>query len=162
MYVSARPEVEIPYAWERYWSLDFQDALDRGWELEQLEAIVQASQYGAARQYYVRAKSICDDENLKRLEKIAEYLGTKGLLEDVVCPKCKAFFPDFDVMADHYWALHTPEIDPADAAEEEAMDLADELVSEGYVAEHPDLRMFDPWGDVPKQLPETVGKQMPY
>src|ERR1019366_7469665 len=111
MYVSARPEVEIPYSWETYWSLDFQDALDRGWELEQLEAIVQASQYGAARPYYVRAKSICYDEYLKK----------NGLLQDVVFPKCKGFFPDIDLMVDHYWASHIPEIDPADAAEEEAM-----------------------------------------
>ena len=172
MYVSARPEVEIPYSWETYWSLDFQDALDRGWELEQLEAIVQASQYGAARQYYVRAKSICYDENLKRLEKIAEALGKKGLLQDVVCPKCKAYFPDFDVMVDHYWESHTPEIEPADAAEEEAMDLADELVSEGYVREHPEMatyypwtdddwQVFDPWADVPEQLPEPTGELMP-
>ena len=172
MYLSVRPEVEIPYSWETYWSLDFQDALDRGWELEQLEAIVQASQYGAARQYYVRAKSICYDENLKRLEKIAEYLEKKGLLQDVVCPKCKGFFPDIDLMVDHYWASHIPEIDPADAAEEEAMDLADELVSEGYVREHPEMatyypwgdddrQVFDPWADVPEQLPEPTGELMP-
>jgi hypothetical protein len=173
MYLSVRPEVEIPYSWETYWSLDFQDALDRGWELEQLEAIVQASQYGAARPYYVRAKSICYDENLKRLEKIAEYLEKKGLLQDVVCPKCKGFFPDIDLMVDHYWASHIPEIDPADAAEEEAMDLADELVSEGYVKEHPEMatyypwadddrQMFDPWADAPEQLPEPAGERMRY
>jgi DNA-binding Lrp family transcriptional regulator len=168
MYVWARPDVEIPYSWERYWSLDFQEALDRGWELEQLEAIIQASQYGAARQYYVRAKSICDEENLKRLEKIAEYLRTKDLLGPVTCRKCNAFFPDISTMVGHFFVAHPRPVDPDDVAEEEAMDLADELVSEGYVPEHPDLRMFypwgdddddkdmfDPWADVPEQLPEA-------
>ena len=121
MYLSVRPEVEIPYSWETYWSLDFQDALDRGWELEQLEAIVQASQYGAARQYYVRAKSICDDENLKRLEKIAEYLGKKDLLEHVICRKCNAYFSDIALMVDHFFVAHPLPVDPEDVAEEEAM-----------------------------------------
>ncbi len=48
--------------------------------------------------------------------------------------------------------------------------LADELVSEGYVAEHPEMatyypwadddrHMFDPWADVPKQQPESTGEQ---
>ena len=55
------------------------------------------------------------------------------------------------------------------------MDLADELVSEGYIPEHPDLRMFypwgddnddkdmfDPWADEPEQLREiTEGEQIP-
>jgi hypothetical protein len=173
MYLSARPEVEIPYSWETYWSLDFQDALDRGWELEQLEAIVQASQYGAARKYYVRAKSICYDESLKRLEKITEYLGNKGLLEPVICRKCNAYFPDIALMVDHFFAAHARPVDPADADEEDAMDLADELVSEGYVAEHPEMatyypwgdddrQMFSPWTDVPEQLPEPTGEPMPY
>ncbi len=147
MYLSVRPEVEIPYSWETWWSLDFQAAIDRGWELEQLENIIRASQQGAARKYYVRAKSICSDESLERLHKIAEALSKKVLLKDWFCPKCKGFFPDSDLMFEHYWASHQREIDPDDAAEEEAMWLADELVSEGYVAEHPDLRMFYPWDD---------------
>jgi len=174
MYLSARPEVEIPYLWETWWSLDFQAALDRGWELEQLEDIIRASQQGAARKYYVRAKSICSDESLERLYKIAEALNKKGLLRDEVCPKCKAFFPNTDLVVEHYWASHQREIDPADAAEEEAMWFADELVSEGYVAEHPDLQMFypwededdemsSPWADTPEQLPEMVeAEQIPY
>ena len=76
-------------------------------------------------------------------------------------------------MVDHYWESHTPEIEPADAAEEEAMDLADEMVSEGYVKEHPEMatyypwgdddrHMFDPWADVPGQLLEPTGEPMPY
>ena len=52
--------------------------------------------------------------------------------------------------------------------------LADELVSEGYVAEHPDLRMFYPWDDEDEQvfspwadtrepLPEAVeAEQIPW
>jgi hypothetical protein len=173
MYLSARPEVEIPYSWETWWSLDFQAALDRGWDPEQLEDIIRASQQGAARKYYVRAKSICSDESLERLYKIAEALNKRGLLRDEVCPKCKAFFPDTNLVVEHYWASHR-EIDPADAAEEAAMWLADELVSEGYVAEHPDLRMyypwsneedqvFSPWTDGPEELPETTeAEQIPY
>ena len=51
MYLSVRSEVEIPYSWETWWSLDFQEALDRGWELEQLEDIIRASQYPTARKY---------------------------------------------------------------------------------------------------------------
>ena len=143
VYVVIRPEVEIPYAWETLWSLDFQDALNHGWTLEELEAIVQASQYGAARQFYLRAKSICYHENLERLHKIAEALGKKGLLQDFVCPTCKAFFPDFDLMVDHHFASHTPEIDPADAAEEEAE----------YAAEEADgSDMYYPWEPDPEQL----------
>jgi len=97
-----------------------------------------------------------------------------GPLEDIVCPKCKAFFPDYDLMMKHYRASHQREIDPADAAEEEAMWLADELVSEGYLPEHPELRMFYPWEDEddqmfspwanePEQLPEILeAEQVPY
>jgi hypothetical protein len=174
MYVSARPEVEIPRAWEAWWSLDFQDALDRGWELEDLEAIIHATQYGAARKYYVRAKSICYDENLERLHKIAEALGKKGLCEPVLCRKCNGYFPDVNLMVKHFSTSHEPEIHPADAAEEEAMWLADELVSEGYVAEHPEMatyypwndeddQMFSPWTDTPEQLPETTeAGKIPY
>ena len=174
MYESVRPEVEIPYSWETWWSLDFQAALDRGWELEQLEDIIRASQHGAARKYYVRAKSICQEESLERLHKIAVALRKLGPLEDIVCPKCKAFFPDYDLMMKHYRASHQREIDPADAAEEEAMWLADELVSEGYLPEHPELRMFYPWEDEddqmfspwanePEQLPEILeAEQVPY
>jgi hypothetical protein len=171
MYLSVRPEVEIPYSWETYWSLDFQDALDRGWKPEQLEDIIRASQHGAARKYYVRAKSICSYESLERLYKIAEALNKKGLLRDEVCPKCKAFFPDADLVVEHYWASHQLEVDPADAAEEEAMWLAEELVSEGYITEHPELRMFYPWGDEddqafspwadePEQLSEMLAKSL--
>jgi hypothetical protein len=72
-------------------------------------------------------------------------------------------------MVDHFFVAHPLPVDPADAAEEEAMDLADELVSEGYVAEHPEMatyypwgdddkQVFDPWADVPEQrrsLPES-------
>jgi hypothetical protein len=174
MYLSVRPEVEIPYSWETWWSLDFQAALDRGWELEQLEDIIRASQHGAARKYYVRAKSICYEESLERLHKIAVALRKLGPLEDIFCPKCKAFFPDTDLMVEHYWASHQSEIDPADAAEEEAMYLAEELVSEGYVPEHPALAMYYPWGDDdkgmfspwahnPEQLPEATDReQIPY
>jgi hypothetical protein len=173
MYLSARPEVEIPYSWETWWSLDFQAALDRGWELEQLEDIIRASQHGAARKYYVRAKSICSDESLERLYKIAEALNKKGLLRDEVCPKCKAFFPNTDLVVEHYWASHQREIDPADAAEEEAIRLADQLVSEGYIPEHPESRvfypwddehdqMFSPWEDEPEQLPEMLEAEHPY
>jgi len=174
MYLSARPEVEIPYSWETWWSLDFQAALDRGWKLEQLEDIIRASQQGAARKYYVRAKSICSDESLERLYKIAEALNKKNLLRDEVCPTCKAFFPNADLVVEHYWASHQRELDPADAAEEEAMWLAEELVSEGYVAEHPELRMFypwddeddqmfSPWADAPEPLPEMLeADQIPY
>ena len=150
--MSVRPEVEIPYSWETWWSLDFQAALDRGWEIDQLEDIIRASQHGAARKYYVRAKSICYEESLERLYKIAQALNKVGLLRDEVCPKCKAFFPDTDLVVDHYLASHQREIDPDDAAEEEAMCLVDELVSEGYVAEHPDLRMFYPWDDWDDQM----------
>jgi hypothetical protein len=45
--------------------------------------------------------------------------------------------------------------------------LADELISEGYIREHPDMAMFypwadddrqifDPWADVPEHLPRTT------
>jgi hypothetical protein len=174
MYLSVRPEVEIPYAWETWWSMDFQDALDRGWQLEQLENIIRASQYATARKYYIRAKSICEEKSLERLQRMAEALNKNSLLRDEVCPKCKAFFPDTDSMVEHYWASHEGAIDPEDAAEEEAMDLADELVSEGYIPEHPDLRMFYPWGDWddqmfspwadrPEALPETTeAEQIPW
>ena len=175
MYLSVRPEVEIPYSWETWWFIDFQKALDRGWELEQLEDIIRASQYTTARKYYIRAKSICEEKSLERLHRMAEALNKNGLLRDEVCPKCKAFFADTDSMVEHYWASHQGAIDPEDAAEEEAMDLVDELVSEGYIPEHPDLRMFypwgdddgdkdmfDPWADEPEQVPEaTDSEQLP-
>src|SRR5204863_7798230 len=80
-------------------------------------------------------------------EKIAEYLRQKELLGPVICRKCSAYFPDIATMVDHFLMVHSRPVDPDDVAEEEAMDLADELVSEGYVTEHPDWRMFYPWGD---------------
>lgn len=52
MHVSARPEVEIPYAWETWWSLDFQAALDRGWQLEQLEDIIRASYFSSQKCHF--------------------------------------------------------------------------------------------------------------
>jgi len=167
MYLSARSEVEIPRAWETWWSLDFQAALDRGWDIEQLEDIIRASQYGQARKFYIRAKSICSDDCLERLHKIAEALNKKGLLKDEVCPKCKAFFPNTDLVVEHYWESHEREIDPDDAAEEDGVWLADKLVSEGYIPEHPEMaeyypwddeddQAFSPWTDRPDALPETT------
>jgi Helix-turn-helix domain len=177
-FLSIREDVEIPHSWEKFWTKDFQDALDTGWSVDDLNVAIRKSQCGKAWDYYKRGASIV--ANLELLVEEGRQLEEKELLGETECPVCHGLLIGnyIDLLDEHIFDCYdrnTP-IDPEDAAEEEAMWLADELVSEGLVREHPDMEMyypwadddddreiFDPWADMPEQLAQpTIGDQLPY
>ncbi len=170
-FLSVREDVAVLLGWEKFWTRDFQDALDSGWSVEDVARAIRASQVGRAREFYKRGASIV--ANLELLTENGQKLESKGLLCDFECPKCHGLFVGVEALVEHQLGCYEKPIDPGDVAEEEAMDLADEMVSEGYVKENPEMatyypwtdddrHMFDPWADVPELLPEPTGKQMPY
>jgi hypothetical protein len=163
--------VEVLPGWEKFWTKDFEDALDSGWSVEDVTRAVRASQVGRAREFYKRGASIV--ANLELLAENGQKLESKDLLCEYECPKCHGLFIGVEALIEHQLRCYQKPVDPEDAAEEEAMDLADELVSEGYVKEHPEMatyypwgdddrQMFDPWAEVPEQLPELTGERMRY
>jgi hypothetical protein len=170
-FLSVREDVEVLPGWERFWTKDFQDALDSGWSVEDVTHAIRASQVGPAREFYKRGASIV--ANLELLAEIGRKLESKDLLCALECHKCHGLFVGVDAVVQHGLVCYDKPVDPADVAEEEAMDFADEMVSEGYVKEHPEMatyypwgdddrHMFDPWADAPEQLPEHTGELMPY
>jgi hypothetical protein len=170
-FLSVREDVEVLPGWEKFWTKDFEDALDSGWSVEDVTRAVRASQVGRAREFYKRGASIV--ANLELLAENGQKLESKDLLCEYECPKCHGLFIGVEALIEHQLGCYEKPVDPEDAAEEEAMDLADELVSEGYVREHPEMatyypwgdddrQMVDPWAEVPEQLPELTGEQMPY
>jgi Helix-turn-helix domain len=174
-FLSIREDVEIPHSWERFWTKDFQDALDTGWSVDDLNVAIRKSQCGKAWDYYKRGASIV--ANLELLVEEEQQLEEEHLLSVTECPVCHgALIGNYiDLLDEHIFDCYDRKnpIDPEDAAEEEAMWLADELVSEGLVREHPDMAMFypwadddrqifDPWADMPEQLAQpTDGQPMP-
>jgi hypothetical protein len=170
-FLSVREDVEVLPGWEKFWTKDFQEALDCGWSLPDLEIAIRMSQCGKAREYYKRGASIVAQLDL--LVRHGRKLQERGLLVEVECQHCHGLFVGDDAFEHIFDCYRNKPVDPEDAAEEEAMYVADEMVSEGYVKEHPDMakyypwadddrHMFDPWADVPEQLPEPTGEQMPY
>ena len=164
-FLSVREDVEVLPGWERFWTKDFQVALHSGWSVEDVIRAIRASQVGRAREFYKRGTSIV--ANLEPLAENGQKLESKGLLCDYECPKCHGLFIGIEALVEHQWGCYEKPVDPEDAAEEEAMWLADELISEGYIREHPDMAMFypwadddrqifDPWADVPEHLPRTT------
>jgi hypothetical protein len=169
-FLSVREDVEVLPGWERFWTKDFQVALHSGWSVEDVTRAIRASQVGRAREFYKRGASIV--ANLELLAENGQKLESKDLLCEYECPKCHGLFIGVEALIEHQLGCYEKPVDPEDAAEEEAMDLADELVSEGYVREHPEMatyypwgdddrQVFDPWADVPEQLPEPTGELMP-
>ena len=110
--------------------------------------------------------------NLELLVEEGQQLAEKELLEVTECRVCHGLLIGnyIDSLGEHIFACYdrnTP-IDPEDVAEEEAMWLADVLVSEGYVREHPEMAeyypwpaddwqtLFDPWADASEELEEPA------
>jgi len=146
MFLVVRKDIEILKPWERFWTEDFQHALDWGYSKEDIELAILASQFGKSRQMYVRAKSIID--NLELLIEKGNTLRAKGFVtEESECQLCHGFFATDDDMWEHQDedCDCIPEIDPADAVEEEMMYAAEALISEG-LSPDPDPG-FDPWHD---------------
>jgi hypothetical protein len=170
-FLSIREDVEIPHSWEKFWTADFQSALDTGWWVEDVARAIRASQVGRAREFYKRGASIVT--NLELLAENGQKLESKGLLCDFVCPKCHGLFIGIEALVGHQLGCYEKPVDPEDAAEEEAMYFADEMVSDGYVKEHPDMadypwpaddwEMFDPWADTPEQPTQLIaGEEIPF
>ena len=167
-FLSVREDVEVLPGWEKFWTKDFQEALDSGWSVDDLHIAIRASQVGRAREFYKRGASIA--ANLELLAENGQTLESKDLLCQYECPKCHGLFIGVEALIEHQLRCYQKPVDPEDEAEEEAMWLADELVSEGYVKEHPEMaeyypwadddrQMFDPWADAPEQLPGPTGEQ---
>lgn len=158
-FLTVREDVEILPGWEKFWTNDFQEALNSGCSLPDLKIAIRKSQVGKAREYFIRATSIV--QNLERLVEDGRKLEERGFLKEVECPSCHGLFVGEAVFDHSFECYRNKPADPEDVAEEEAMYLAEELVSEGYVTAPPDMQMFYPWppDDVPEQLPEPTGEQ---
>jgi len=141
-FLSAREDVEVLPGWEKFWTEDFQGALDSGWSVEDLTLAVKASQVGRAREFYKRGASIV--ANLELLVELGQKLESKSLLCDSVCPQCHGLFIDVEALVEHQLDCGDKPVDPADAAEEEAMYAAEERASEGS-AGNDDRQMYYPW-----------------
>ncbi|HVP51408.1 MAG TPA: hypothetical protein VMT05_04825 [Terriglobales bacterium] len=144
-FLSVRKDVDVPRAWEKLWTGDFQEALDARWSVQDVKLAIKASQVGRAREFYKRGASIV--AQLELLADIGEKLDNNGLLREGECIGCHGLFVGLDVLIEHQLKCYDPPIDPADAAEEEAMDIADEMINQGYVEEHPDMGMYYPWAE---------------
>jgi hypothetical protein len=142
-FIKARPEIEIIRPWERFWVKDFQSALDDGHTKEDIELAILCSQIPSCKRYYLRAKSICDQLDLL-IEK-GRKLQERGVLREHAC-KCGALFAMLEDRQEHEETCETAlAIDPEDAAEEEAMYAAEDLIDYGLVPDpFPD---FDPFAD---------------
>jgi hypothetical protein len=142
-FLQQRPDVKVIRPWERLWIQDFQSALDDGHTKEDIELAILCSQAGKAREMYVRALSIC--KNLDLLVEKGRKLRDKGVLREHEC-KCHALFAMMEDLQEHQETCQTaPAIDPADAAEEEAMYAAEDLIGYGLAPDPlPDL---DPFAD---------------
>lgn len=142
-FLQPRPDVEVIRPWERLWIQDFQSALDDGHTKEDIELAILCSQAGKAREMYVRALSICN--NLDLLVEKGRKLRDKGVLREHEC-KCHALFAMFEDLQEHQETCETAlAIDPEDAAEEEAMYAAEDLI--GYGLAPDPLPDFDPFAD---------------
>jgi len=160
-FLSVHADVEVLQGWEKFWTEDFQDALDSGWSVEDVIRAIQASQVGRAREFYKRGASIVAQLDL--LVTYGRKLQERGLLVEVECKNCHGLFVGDDAF-EHIFACYyrNRPADPEDVAEEEAMYAAEEMASEGYIREHPDIATCYPWADVPAQMPEPAGEPIPY
>ncbi len=142
-FLQHRPDVEVIGPWEKFWIADFDKALSEGYSKEDIELAILCSQAGKAREMYVRALSICN--NLDLLIEKGQRFRDKGVLREHEC-KCHALFAMFEDLKEHQETCDTAlAIDPVDAAEEEAMYAAEDLIGYGLASDPmPD---FDPFAD---------------
>ncbi|MFZ0685623.1 MAG: hypothetical protein WAM89_08755 [Terriglobales bacterium] len=142
-FLQHRPDVEVIRPWEKFWIADFDKALSDGYSKEDIELAILCSQAGKAREMYVRALSICN--NLDLLVEKGRKLRDRGVLQEHAC-KCGALFAMLEDLTEHQETCETAlAIDPEDAAEEEAMYAAEDLIGYGEVPDP--LPDFDPFAD---------------
>jgi hypothetical protein len=143
MFVQHRPDVEVIRPWEKFWIADFDKALSDGYSKEDIELAILCSQAGKAREMYVRSLSICN--NLDLLIEKGLALRDRGVLREHEC-KCHALFAMLEDLREHQETCETAQaIDPEDAAEEEAMYAAEDLIDYGLAPDP--LPDFDPFAD---------------
>jgi hypothetical protein len=142
-FLQHRPDVEVIRPWEKFWIADFDKALSDGHTKEDIELAILCSQAGKARELYKRALSICNQ--LPLLIEKGRKLRDKGVLREQKC-KCHALFAMLEDLREHQKTCETAlAIDPVDAAEEEAMYAAEDLI--GYGLAPDPLPDFDPFAD---------------
>jgi hypothetical protein len=142
-FLQHRPDVEVIRPWEKFWIADFDKALSDGHTKEDIELAILCSQAGKARELYKRALSICNQ--LPLLIEKGRKLRDKGVLREQKC-KCHALFAMLEDLREHQETCETAlAIDPVDAAEEEAMYAAEDLI--GYGLAPDPLPDFDPFAD---------------
>jgi hypothetical protein len=142
-FLQHRPDVEVIRPWEKLWIADFDKALSDGYSKEDIELAILCSQAGKAREMYVRALSICN--NLPLLIEKGRKLRDKGALREHEC-KCHALFAMLEDLREHQETCESAlAIDPDDAAEEEAMYAAEDLIDYGLAPDP--LPDFDPFAD---------------
>jgi hypothetical protein len=140
-FLQHRPDVEVIRPWEKFWIADFDKALSDGYSKEDIELAILSSQAGAAKKYYKRGESICN--NLDLLIEKGQKFRDKGVLREHEC-KCHALFAMFEDLQEHEETCDTAlAIDPVDAAEEEAMYAAEDLI--GYGLAPDPMPDFDPF-----------------
>lgn len=142
MFLSGRPEVEIPFDWERLWTKDFDAPLRQGYSYDDIWLAIRASQTGVARPMYVRALSIVNQ--LDRLIDNGQKLEKYGLLDVHPCPYCKTNLTDLHHVDHVFNCPDQPEINRADALEEQLMDISEEMHGEGFGLYAEDASMFYP------------------
>jgi hypothetical protein len=144
-FVSGRPEVEVPFNWEKLWTKDFERALNQGYSYDAIQLAIRASQTGAARPMYVRALSIVNQ--IERLIDNGQKLEKGGYLTVRMCPHCKVWLTDFHFV-DHVFeeCPNELEIDPEDALEEQLQYMSEDLHDEGILPYGPEGDgLFYPW-----------------
>jgi hypothetical protein len=143
MFIQARPDVEILRPWEKFWTGDFEKALSDGYSFEDIKLAILTSQIPSCRKYYYRGDSIC-----KRLDMLIEKgrtLQERGVLQEHAC-ECGALFAMREDLKEHQETCEDQlPIDPEDAAEEEAMYAAEDLIDYGLAPDP--LPDFDPFAD---------------
>ena len=141
-FVSGRPEVEVHFEWEKLWTKDFAAALGQGYSYDDIWLAIRASQTGVARSMYVRAKSIVDQ--IDRLLDNGHKLEKGGFLEVKPCPYCHTQLTTLHRIDHVFNCPDQPEINPADALEEQLMDISEEMHGEGFGRYAEDASMFYP------------------
>ena len=140
-FLQHRPDVEVIRPWEKFWIADFDKALSDGYSKEDIELAILCSQAGKARELYKRALSICNQLPLL-IEKGCK-LQERGVLREHEC-KCHALFAMLEDLQEHQETCDTAlAIDPVDAAEEDAMYAAEDLIDYGLAPDP--LPEFDPF-----------------
>jgi uncharacterized protein YbaR (Trm112 family) len=104
-----------------------------------------ASQTGKARAMYFRGESIV--KNLDRLIDNGHKLEKGGFLDVMACPYCHTQLTALHHVHHVFNCPDQPEINPADALEEQLMDISEEMHGEGFGRYAEDASMFYPEPD---------------